>query len=82
MQLVIDSRGRIRCVYAETVELSRFGRLNIERGSHVEADAHGYWWADLAPVNGPRLGPFGLRSNALHAEQKWLHSHWLTQSAS
>jgi hypothetical protein len=32
----------------------------------------------LAPVGGPRLGPYSLRSQALTAEQTWLEAHWLT----
>jgi len=53
------------------------GRVQITRGSHVEPDEDGRWIADLAVVQGPRLGPFALRSEALDAEREWLESHWL-----
>ncbi len=36
----------------------------------------GFWYADLAPVGGPVLGPFLKRSTALEAELDWLVAHW------
>jgi len=55
--------------------------MSIRRGSHVEPDDAGRWWADLAPVNGPKLGPFVRRANALAAELEWLEAHWLTHAS-
>lgn len=46
--------------------------MQISRASHVEPDAEGYWWADMGPVEGPVLGPYGSRSEALGAEREWL----------
>ncbi len=80
MQLLIKPTGTIRCLYGEIIDLAELGQLSIERGSLVEPDACGQWIADLAPVQGPRLGPFGKRSEALAAEADWLHQHWLTRS--
>ncbi len=77
MQLLIEPGGNVRCVYDETIDLSALGRLGIRRGSHVEPDEDGRWFADLAVVHGPRLGPFEMRSTALQAEREWLESHWL-----
>ena len=77
MQLLIDARGVVRCVYGEALDLSHLGPLTIRRASHVESDACGHWWADLEPVAGPRLGPFQRRSQALAAESAWLETHWL-----
>jgi hypothetical protein len=77
MQLVIDRMGEVRCVYGEEIDLAAIGQVVVRRGSHVEPDAHGKWWADLAPVNGPRIGPFDRRSQALDAERGWLEEHWL-----
>jgi hypothetical protein len=52
----------------------------IRRASQVEPDAAGLWWADLAPVGGPMLGPFARRMQALTAEQTWLEK-WLCRPA-
>lgn len=78
MQLVISSSGSIRCLYDESLDLRALGKLSISRGSHVEPDQDGRWIADLAPVGGPRIGPFENRSEALAAEVDWLNEHWLT----
>jgi hypothetical protein len=72
MQLRIDPSGQVRCVYGEAIDLAVLGALTIRRASHVEPDDQGHWWADLTPVNGPRVGPFPLRSQALTAEVAWL----------
>ena len=77
MHLLIDPRGLIRCVYAESIDLALLGDLSIRRASHVEPDERGQWWADLSPVAGPVLGPFDRRGAALAAEEHWLDSHWL-----
>ena len=77
MQLLIQPDGRVRCVYDEAIDLSAMGRLQIERGSHVEPDENGRWNLDLSPVRGPCLGPFALRSDALDAERRWLEENWL-----
>ena len=78
MQLVIQPDGSVRCVYGETIDLQSLGNLNIARGSHVEPNSAGEWFADLSPVAGPRLGPFSKRSEALDAETEWLEHHWLS----
>ena len=77
MQLLIQPNGGVRCVYDEAINLPALGRVQIKRGSHVEPDDDGRWFADMAVVLGPRLGPFALRSEALDAEREWLESHWL-----
>ena len=79
MELVINSTGDIRCVYGEEVNLSELGRLSIQRGSHVEPTADGQWTADMSPVQGPQLGPFDCRTQALEAEVAWLNQYWLPQ---
>ena len=78
MQIVIQPDGLVRCVYSETLDLDALGSLNIARGSHVEPDQSGRWFADLSPVGGPSLGPFPRRSDALAAEQVWLEERWLS----
>ena len=77
MQLVIQNDGVVRCVYDEALDLTALGRVQIQRGSHVEPDESGDWFADLSPVDGPLLGPFGRRSAALAAEVEWLLINWL-----
>ncbi|MHC2070815.1 hypothetical protein ACYFX5_25365 [Bremerella sp. T1] len=80
MQIVIAPGGGIRCVYDEAIDLSLLGKVQISRGSHVEPNKRGYWFADLAPVGGPRLGPFLRRTEALAAEVAWLEANWLSAS--
>jgi hypothetical protein len=60
MELVVGVDGMARCIYDEAVELREIGKLQITRASHVE------------PVDGPVLGPYGSRSEALGAEREWL----------
>ena len=80
MELLIETSGRVRCVYDETIDLHRLGQLTIQRGSHVEPTLDGQWTADLSPVNGPMLGPFLSRAEALEAELGWLSGHWLMRA--
>jgi hypothetical protein len=77
MELVVDPSGQVRCLYDEAIDLTALGPLQITRASHVEPDDQGNWWADLSPVDGPKLGPFHLRSDALEAEVYWLLVNWL-----
>ena len=72
MELVVATDGVARCIYDEALDLREIGRLSITRASHVEPDAEGYWWADMGPVDGPVLGPFRSRTEALGAEREWL----------
>ena len=77
MQLVIAPDGSVRTIYCEQIELATLGCLDIRRGSHVEPDERGRWYADLSPVAGPVLGPFNRRSDALDTERRWLEANWL-----
>ncbi len=70
MELVIRPTGEITTIYSEVLDLSALGTQHIERASHVEPDDQCRWWADI--INGPRLGPFERRSDALAAEVEWL----------
>jgi hypothetical protein len=72
MELVVGADGVARCIYDEALDLHELGKLQITRASHVEPDAEGHWWADMGPVDGPVLGPFRNRSEALEAERVWL----------
>jgi hypothetical protein len=72
LEMVVDAGGDVRCIYGEELDLRALGKLQITRASHVEPDAAGFWWADMGPVDGPVLGPFRSRSEALGAERGWL----------
>ena len=77
MNILILPDGSLRCIYSEAVDLRQVGSPKIKRVSHVEPDSDGMWHADLSPVDGPTLGPFANRSDALRAEAEWLDEHWL-----
>ena len=80
MELVVGPSGQVFCLYDEAIDLSSIGQLHIARASHVEPDEDGQWWAELAPVDGPKLGPFHRRSEALEAERRWLEANWLQRN--
>lgn len=72
-QIKIDLDGKIHFIWSDTfVELAELGRSTIRRASHVEPNPDGQWEADLSPSDGPQLGPFRTRSEALNAEISWL----------
>ena len=79
MDLIIDRTGRVSAIYSEAIDLAALGPTVITRASRVEPAPDGRWTADLGPVGGPVLGPFGLRSEALTAELAWLEDHWLAR---
>ena len=81
MDLVVTSTGEVRCIYSDSISLSPLGKLSITRASHVEPNSVGQWMADLSLVDGPLLGPFELRTEALAAEVDWLRKHWLLKPA-
>lgn len=80
IELLITPLGVIRALYTEAIPMSELGLIRIERASHVDPDTSGQWSADLAPSQGPILGPFALRSEALQAEHDWLTQHVLFRS--
>jgi hypothetical protein len=80
VNLIIGRDGSVRGIYGEEIALDALGPLKIDRASHVEPDQHGRWLADLSPVQGPVLGPFDRRSEALEAEVEWLEMHWLVST--
>lgn len=75
MELIINPTGEITTIYSEVLDLAALGTQQIERASHVEPDDQGRWWAEI--INGPKLGPFDRRSEALAAEVTWLFEHRL-----
>jgi hypothetical protein len=49
----------------------------VQRASHVEPDHLGLWWTDLSLSNGPKIGPFARRADAISAEIAWLERNRL-----
>jgi hypothetical protein len=77
LNLIIEKNGLVRGIYGEEIALDSLGPPRISRASHVEPDDLGRWLADMSPVGGPVLGPFGKRTEALEAEVAWLEGNWL-----
>jgi hypothetical protein len=77
VELILDPKdGSVTFLHSdEAMQLaSRLGGTpEIARASHVEpVPGTKSWEADLAPVGGPKLGPFPTRQAALAAETTWL----------
>jgi len=73
--------GELRAIYSDEVA-AVFKKLgitdfNIQRVSHVEPCGM-QWTADMKPVNGPVLGPFDTKAEALAAEEAWINKHVLS----
>ena len=47
MKLIVDPRGTVRAIYSEAIELAEIGHITICRGSHVEPDEQGRWFASI-----------------------------------
>ena len=76
MNVNISPDGTIRFIYSDALQpMLELGQPTVRRASHVEPTDTGRWTADLSPVDGPVLGPFALRKQALEAEIAWLASH-------
>ena len=75
--VVIRPSGQVRTVFDDAFDLRKVGRIAIQRGSYVEPTSDGRWTADLSVVDGPVLGPFDKRNEALAAEVAWLNANWL-----
>lgn len=75
--LDVSPNGTLTAIYNDDlVDLMGQAQVHITRASHVEPTTDGTgWMADLSPSNGPLLGPFRLREDALQAEVRWLHEH-------
>jgi hypothetical protein len=75
--IVVEDDGRVRFIHDDDLNaLLDEGDARIDRASHVEPLGRD-WFADLAPVGGPVLGPFPTRRAALAAEHDWLLKHHL-----
>ena len=67
--------GQLRYIYSDALApLNALGETKIVRASHVEPKGS-EWFADLSPIDGPILGPYQLRDDALQAEVEWIHKN-------
>jgi hypothetical protein len=74
MQIRIKG-DEIRFIYSDSLKgLMAQGQSVTRRASHVEPEGD-KWVADMSPVNGPKLGPFDTRGEALKQEVAWLQAH-------
>lgn len=74
IEVYIDTDGTVQFVYSDDAAAMLAGETETsetQRASHVEPEGDN-WCADLAPVGGPKLGPFTTRAEALGAEVAWL----------
>lgn len=81
-RLKVHTNGTIEGVYSDSlISLMDQGKSIVKRASHVEPgvdkDGKPCWYADLSPVNGPQLGPYYLRQEALTEEVAWLNENIL-----
>tara|TARA_Y100000310_G_scaffold232829_1_gene235676 strand:+ start:57 stop:329 length:273 start_codon:yes stop_codon:yes gene_type:complete len=75
--ITISRKGKVDFIWSDDLsELLQIGDHEVRRASHVEPDHNGQWSANMGPSNGPILGPFPLRRDALLAEARWLEDHW------
>lgn len=75
------NNGNISFIYNDGIAgLLELGNADIFRASHVEPE-HTHngikWFADLYPIDGPKLGPFNNRYDALEAESQWILNNYL-----
>lgn len=79
MKIKISPEGRITAIYTEDADLvglmERLGSTSIRRASEVEPTPDNQWTADMKLMDGPVLGPFPQRSEALAAETAWLNDY-------
>jgi hypothetical protein len=81
-EIIIRRDGSVLGIYSDAIPYREIaaglgGQLQIERASHVEPTVDGRWDADLSPCDGPILGPFETRQEALDAEVAWLRRNVL-----
>ena len=73
MQLVIKPTGVLIGIYDDSFDYGAFGRPQIRLASRVEPDGDGRWFADMTLSDGPILGPFDKRYEAIDAELEFLN---------
>ena len=81
MDIIISKAGQIRFIYSDDLlGLAEQGATTVRRASHVEPCEDGSGWqADMSPVDGPMLGPYTKRADALRDEVEWLTANGIPQ---
>jgi len=74
MQLVVKPTGILIGIYDDSLDYGKFGKHRIRRVSYVEPDEQGRWFADMTLSEGPILGPFDKRHEAITAELEFLNT--------
>lgn len=73
-KIKINKDGVIEFIYRDELRgLVQQGESSIKRVSHVEPTPDCQWLATM--IDGPVLGPFSTREEALQAELKWLREN-------
>lgn len=82
--ITIRPGGTIEMIHDDKMAgLMGAGDATIRRASHVEPGDPDkgqdplMWYADMAPCNGPVLGPFLSRQEALDHEVEWINTNVL-----
>jgi hypothetical protein len=80
----VNADGSVEFIYSDELRqiLEQNGVLKIARASHVEPGIDNKWYADLSLINGPKLGPFEERMQALTAEFSWIEENYLGRANS
>lgn len=77
VEIIVNPRGAASCIYTDALSVRELSSAlgadcSIRRASMVEPTAEGAWEADMSPSDGPVLGPYPSRGEALAAEVEWL----------
>jgi hypothetical protein len=81
-EIFILPDGTVKFLYYDELKplLSIGTGTTVRRVSHVDPEITGdglKWFADLSPMDGPKLGPFETRQLAIDAEIKWWSANQL-----
>ena len=83
VEIFINGDGTVQFLYYDELKpLLNIGEAQVTRASHVDPEmtVDGLkWFADLAPVKGPKLGPFDTRDIAIEHEIDWLTKNHLNR---
>lgn len=80
--ITVRKDGTIEFIYDDDLKgfIDDNKEKKVFRASHVEPNENGDWYADLSPINGPKLTGFKTRQAALNAEVAWIQNNYLRQN--